>query len=177
MLSRGSRRSELLDRMADFVLEDGLAAANLRPLAKACGTSDRMLLYYFADKDELLTAVFEHLATRLSTLLDANGMPVRKSYGLLLAELWAATRGPALQPYILFFLELATSAARGREPHRTVAMRISDGFITWTAERLDIADKNEQRAKATLLLAIIDGLSLLQGSGHADEANAAAATG
>ena len=47
------RRGELLDRMAAHLLAHGLEGANLRPLARAAGTSDRMLLYYFADKEEL----------------------------------------------------------------------------------------------------------------------------
>ena len=51
---RNERREAAIERMADYVLSEGLGAATLRPLAAAAGTSDRMLLYYFADKDELL---------------------------------------------------------------------------------------------------------------------------
>ena len=51
---RNDRREAAIERMADHVLSEGLAAGTLRPLAAAAGTSDRMLLYYFADKDELL---------------------------------------------------------------------------------------------------------------------------
>ena len=58
------RRSVIVDRLADHVLAHGLVSASLRPLAKAAGTSDRMLLYYFADKSELLAATLQRIAER-----------------------------------------------------------------------------------------------------------------
>jgi len=47
--------------MADYVLSEGLGLQRSDPWAAAVGTSDRMLLYYFADKDELLTATLERI--------------------------------------------------------------------------------------------------------------------
>ncbi|MEM7525681.1 MAG: TetR family transcriptional regulator, partial [Pseudomonadota bacterium] len=66
---RTDKREALLDALADAVLANGLDAASLRPLAKAVGTSDRMLLYYFADKTALLTATFDRVLARLMPLL------------------------------------------------------------------------------------------------------------
>ena len=51
MVEASDKRAALIDKLADHVLADGLLHASLRPLAKAVGTSDRMLLYYFKDKD------------------------------------------------------------------------------------------------------------------------------
>ncbi|MEI6159755.1 MAG: TetR family transcriptional regulator [Roseococcus sp.] len=73
MSIREERRSAALARMADHLLREGLAGASLRALAKAAGTSDRMLLYYFADKDELLGATLAHIAAELAALLDQAG--------------------------------------------------------------------------------------------------------
>jgi AcrR family transcriptional regulator len=53
-MASDDRLSLLLDRLADYVLAHGLTASSLRPLARAAGTSDRMLLYYFADKDAVM---------------------------------------------------------------------------------------------------------------------------
>ena len=44
---RGPRRAELLAGATAGAFEHGLAGLSLRPLAKALGTSDRMLVYYF----------------------------------------------------------------------------------------------------------------------------------
>ena len=57
--------------MADHLLAAGLTGVNLRALAAAAGTSDRMLLYYFTDKDELLAATLACIAARLTAKLDA----------------------------------------------------------------------------------------------------------
>src|ERR1700710_2333103 len=51
----GERREELAEAATDYVLEHGLIGLSLRPLAAAVGTSDRMLLYHFSDKDDLVS--------------------------------------------------------------------------------------------------------------------------
>ena len=48
-----TKRADIIERLTAYVLAQGLSASSLRPLAKAAGTSDRMLLYHFADKDDL----------------------------------------------------------------------------------------------------------------------------
>jgi AcrR family transcriptional regulator len=45
------RRTDLLDRIVDYVAENGLSELQLRPLAKAVGSSPRVLLYYFPRKN------------------------------------------------------------------------------------------------------------------------------
>ena len=41
------RGAELLDKVVDYILSNGLADLSLRPLATAIDTSPRMLLYFF----------------------------------------------------------------------------------------------------------------------------------
>ena len=52
-----ARRAALAEAATDYALEHGLIGLSLRPLAAAIGTSDRMLLYHFADKDDLVATV------------------------------------------------------------------------------------------------------------------------
>ncbi|HEX6486223.1 MAG TPA: TetR/AcrR family transcriptional regulator, partial [Nocardioidaceae bacterium] len=52
-----TRRDQMVAAATDFVLEHGLIGLSLRPLAAALGTSDRMLLYHFTSKDDLVAAV------------------------------------------------------------------------------------------------------------------------
>ncbi len=115
-----------------------MTATSLLPLAAAAGTSDRMLLYYFADRDELLTATLERVAARLTTLLDqAIPADTRFAASELLAAIWAVAGSPELRPYMLLWLELAAGASRDRQPHRAVAGAIMNGFSCWTAIRLN----------------------------------------
>ncbi len=69
------KRALILDKLADHVLAHGLSASSLRPLAKAAGTSDRMLIYYFADKSALIAAVLQHIAGRMVTLMESAAAP------------------------------------------------------------------------------------------------------
>lgn len=170
---RDHRRAALLDAMADHLLVHGLAGSPLRALAKAAETSDRMLLYYFADRDELLGALLDHIAARLHALL-ATVDPAPRPWTELLRALHAQASTPGLRPYMQLFLDLAAAAGRGEEPHRTAAARIAGGFIDWTAARLDPAE-GPPPARAALLLATLDGLLLLDGAGRAAEATAALA--
>ena len=43
----------------DHVLRNGLIGLSLRPLGAAIGTSDRMLLYHFRDKDDCFLQAFD----------------------------------------------------------------------------------------------------------------------
>jgi AcrR family transcriptional regulator len=52
-----AHRAALLERVVDYVLEHGLADLSLRPLAAAVGSSPRILLYYFASKEALVTEI------------------------------------------------------------------------------------------------------------------------
>ena len=168
---RDDRREAAISRMADHLLREGLAGASLRPLAAAAGTSDRMLLYYFADKDELLSATLEHVAARLAQLLDEAGRSgVPLPFPALLAQVWISVRSPALQPYMRLWLELAASAARGHKPHHAIAGGIVDGFLAWVAERLHVDRDADRAPQAALLLATVDGLALLDAVGRGDDA-------
>jgi len=173
MSVRDARRQAALERMADHLLREGLGGASLRPLAAAAGTSDRMLLYYFADKHELLAATLEKIAERLVHLLDEAGTGPRP-FPTLLAEIWAAIRSPALQPYVRLWIELAASAARNERPHRAVAGQIADGFLAWAAGRLQVERESDRAALAAVLLATVDGLALLDAVGRGAAADSAA---
>jgi AcrR family transcriptional regulator len=52
-----ARKADLLELAYQYVLEHGLAELSLRPLAKAIGSSPRVLLYLFGSKDGLVRAL------------------------------------------------------------------------------------------------------------------------
>ena len=164
---RDDRREAAIERMADHVLAEGLGAATLRPLAAAAGTSDRMLLYYFADKEELLTATLHRIAARMIAQLD-GAIPVepRKPFSVLLEQVWATMASESLQPFMHLWLDLASGAARGLQPHRDVAGEIADGFLAWVTVRLQPGSESEPPVLAPLFLASIEGMYLLKAIGR-----------
>lgn len=172
MSIRDTRRAAAIERMADHLLAEGLGGASLRPLAAAAGTSDRMLLYYFTDRNELLAATLECVAARLTAMLDAALPPgMRLDFGTLLGALWSAVGTPAMQPYMQLWLEIAAAAARDSSVHGPVATGIMQGFATWAEAHLDDADPSG----AALLLGVLEGALFLAAVGRRDLADAAVA--
>lgn len=174
MTKRKDHREAAIERMADYVLSEGLGAATLRPLAAAAGTSDRMLLYYFADKDELLAATLGRIAERMVARLDSE-IPIepRRPFPVLLEQVWAAIGSEGLQPFMHVWLDLAAGAARNLQPHRHIAGNIADGFLAWVAARLQPAGDGAPPRLAPLFLASIEGVFLLKAIGRATIADAA----
>src|ERR1700685_963097 len=158
---RSDRRQAAIERMADHILLEGLGAATLRPLAAAAGTSDRMLLYYFADKDELLTLTLKRIAARMTVQLD-HVIPIepRMPFSELLEQVSKALASKSLQPFMPLWLDLASGAARGLQPHRDVAGEIADGFLDWVADRLP-PERNGDPSSAPLFLVAFEGMYLL----------------
>jgi AcrR family transcriptional regulator len=162
----------MLVAMADHLLREGLNAASLRPLAAAAGTSDRMLLYYFADKEELLTAILVEVAQRMQPLLEAAIAPVPLSPSDLRAEIAAVVRGAELRPFMQIWLEIAAAAGRGRQPYLAVAGRIADGFLQWIESRLQGPPGPDRKAMAAYLLVLAEGATVLDAIGRAEVAAA-----
>lgn len=153
-----------LDRMADHILAQGLHDATLRPLARAAGTSDRMLIYRYGSKDRLIAALLDHLALRLTAMLDAAPLPLAATPDGLADGLLALLRNPAAQPYVAVWLEMVAGAARGDATCRTTGARIIDHFHGWLAARLP-AGTADPCAVAAGLLIRIEGTLLIEAMG------------
>lgn len=159
-------QAKLLMPMADYVLENGLQTASLRPLAKAAGTSDRMLIYHFDSKDALLGHIMrfiaEQMATGLATTLSSTGpMPAHT----LLTRVWDLAQRSEMRRTLRIWLELTSMAARGDDTTQAVAQDIADRFLDWTAAHL------KTPTLAPVVLTHFEGLVVLQEAGRADVAN------
>jgi AcrR family transcriptional regulator len=162
------RRAVLLDRMADHMLAHGISESSLRPLAKAARTSDRMLLYYFSDKAEMITATLAHIALRLKAVLGEQGatapLPVHK----LTPKLFDLLCAESLWPYMRLWLEIASLAAKGDPVCRAVGEEIARGFLDWGAAQLDSPTSEARARDAAKLLVMIEGMILLKSVGLDD---------
>ena len=168
-----TRRAEIIQRLTDYVLAEGLSAASLRPLAKAAGTSDRMLLYYFTDKTQIITAVLEQISARLVQLIDTHTarepLPVdelRRQFADILFqdELW---------PYMRIWLQVAARAAMGDAFYRGVGEQIGRGFLEWGKAQLKSENAAQLEIDAARLLVSMEGMLFLKSIGL-DDVNAKA---
>ncbi len=163
-------RDALLSDMADHVLEHGLQTASLRPLAASAGTSDRMLLYHFGSKDELIAELVDYLAARMTAGLDA-ALPGQSfaSVHELLTALAPLLRSPQFAPYAQVWFDIVALSARGVATHRVSGSKVVRGYLDWITARLP---EGEDPAR---VLALVEGLMVLDAVGQSQVADGAIA--
>lgn len=168
MASVRDKRSDLIDKLADHILAEGLLNASLRPLAKAVGTSDRMLLYYFKDKDELIEAVLNRIAARITVILEQSSPPEPLPLEVLAPLLVENMKSELFWPYLRLWLEVAALSAGGDPLYRTCGEKIGRGFVAWGASQLAVANEAERVRAAAQLLVQVEGSVLLRSLGLDD---------
>ncbi|MEL7487755.1 MAG: TetR family transcriptional regulator [Pseudomonadota bacterium] len=177
MSTRAEHRDEATKRIARHLLRTGLAQTSLRQLAAAADVSDRMLLYYFSNKNDVLTSALHRVAAEMAEKLNAS-LPAHEKHAPaeLLRRGAALTEARSFKPYMRISLEIAASAARGEEPYAGVSSEIIAGFLVWIEARLSAPDAKQRRREATMILAVIDGLSVMSSGVKPREAEGAVAS-
>ncbi|MFE2530884.1 TetR/AcrR family transcriptional regulator [Streptomyces sp. NPDC059371] len=128
------KRRELADRVRAYLVRNGLAELSLRPLARALGTSDRMLLYYFGTKEAMVAEALA-LDERRPLLhardtLSSSEAP-RDPAGLrrFMEETWQRFNAPDLRPALPLYVEIM--AAGLIDPDRYGPL-LRDVLTEWT---------------------------------------------
>ena len=165
MAKSENRRSEILERLADHVLADGLSASSLRALAKAANTSDRMLLYYFKDKNEIITSTLDAIGNRLEGILTQRTSSQPLPLEQLRPRLLKIVQDDALWPYMRMWLEISAFAAQGDDFYRTVGKQLGEQFLDWGARQLESTSPKKRKSDAAALLLTIEGVLLLKSVG------------
>ncbi len=159
------KQDAMLEKLADYLLEHGLEAASLRPLARAVGTSDRMLIYHFTDKDSLIAATLDRIADRLVGHLDQQRAPQPLPVEVLQSKLLDFALDDAIWPYLRLWLQIAARAAQGAAFYKAVGGQLGQGFIAWIAGQIDAPDEETRTREAARLLVLVEGLVLIKSLG------------
>lgn len=145
--------------LADYVLAHGVAGSSLRPMAKAAGTSDRMLVYHYGSKAGVMEAALNEVARRdketMDAMLPAAPLPAHQ----LMPMIGSVMKTGAFNPSIAVLLELTALAMRGDATAQKIAHTIATDFHDWLAARLTEPDR------ALELLAAVEGWGVLTGCG------------
>lgn len=147
-----TKRTQLAERATDYVLEHGLIGLSLRPLAAELGTSDRMLIYHFGSKDELIAAVLATSSQRsMAFITDMRPSPsVRQA----VLDLWSTYSDRQAQRCQLMYVEAAALGLFGREPY---ASSIRESNAVWMAAMASHLERSGvAAADAPGLAALID---------------------
>ena len=76
MVETLDRRSELLRKIVDELLDRGAADLSLRPLAERVGSSARLLIYHFGSKEQLVADALTEVRRRIQASLGARAAQV-----------------------------------------------------------------------------------------------------
>jgi AcrR family transcriptional regulator len=152
MARETARRDEVTSAATDYVLEHGLVGLSLRPLAAELGTSDRMLLYHFASKDDLVAAVLRESNDR--SVAEIRALPPSADVRSAVLDLWAAVTSPRLDRCQRMYVEAAALGLLGREPYASVVREANE---VWTAALEDhLVASGAPRDRAPRAVALLD---------------------
>ena len=164
MSKADAKKQIIIEKLADHLLQHGMKESSLRQLAAAADMSDRMLLHYFTNKDELLTATLILINARLITMLDSTSsaqMPLK----ILLPHLAQLIKNPLISPYLRLWLELIPLTAAENEPYLAIAKQICDTFFGKLTSMLKVEREEDRTTFASMAFAIIEGFVLLDALG------------
>ncbi len=155
------QRADILAGAIETAFAGGLSAVTFGRVAAHLGVSDRIVVYYFATKDNLLGEVLLGLGARLREALAASlGTPVADHRALVRAA-WPALAHPDADRVFALFFEASGLAAAGRAPYARAVPQLVEAWIEWAADHLT-GTRQQRRRQAEAAVALVDGLLLLR---------------
>ena len=152
------KKEEIIQCVAQHLVTRGFEESGIRALAASAGVSDRMLMYYFETKEELIAQALLLLAEGMNASLDQLIPQRRASARQIVEALTASDNQNDLQRSVLMlWFEIVGLAIRGAEPYRSTAKQILEGYEQWIGNKLP----PDQSHRAHELLAQIEGQIML----------------
>jgi AcrR family transcriptional regulator len=173
-----ARRDELLELAYAYVLEHGLADMSLRPLARAIGSSPRVLLFLFGSKDGLVRALLARArADELEMLEQLRGTPASRDAVGLAAEIWTWLADERHRGLLTLWVErYARSLLDDDGPWADFARGTVDDWLELLAAAQPAHERDTRAGEAqrTLILAVLRGALLdLLATGDVERTTAA----
>lgn len=154
-------KAEILDGALAAALDEGLSQLTFGRLAKRLGISDRIVVYYFPTKADLVGEVIVAMGLQLQAKLETVLTRPAADHRELAAAAWPVLATPDADPMLSLFFEANGLAAVGRDPYRTLVPALVSGWIAWAAGHIEGTDADRRR-EAETAIAIIDGLLLVR---------------
>lgn len=154
-------KEEILEAALAAAFEDGLSQLTFGRLAKRLGISDRIVVYYFPSKDDLVGDVLVAMGGRLQAALGPALSTPAPDHLALVRAAWPILSHDHIDPVFALFFEAGGLAAIGREPYCTLVPQLVEAWIVW-ATNFIVGTPTKRRVEAEAAIAILDGLLLLR---------------
>jgi AcrR family transcriptional regulator len=154
-------KAEILEGALTVAFADGLSQLTYGRVARNLDINDRIVVYYFPSKEDLVSEVLVSVGMQLQQALEPAFTSPADGHLELVQAAWPIMASAEADPIFALFLEASGLAASGREPYRTLVPQLVEIWITWTAEFINGASSH-RRTEAEASIAILDGLLLLR---------------
>jgi AcrR family transcriptional regulator len=168
-------REKLLESAVHYVLQHGVGGLSLRPMAKAMGTTARMLIHHFGTKEtlvaEVLIAIEQGFAQRTAAYVGDD-----RTVGFTLLHMWTETAAPAMEPALRAMFEVWGQALVHPTRYQSFLESLAEPWITLLSRRFEKSGHKPTAAVvlATLAVGAFQGLQLVRLTGGDDLRSAAA---
>jgi AcrR family transcriptional regulator len=153
------RPGELCTAIVQYLVRHGLADLSLRPLAKAVGSSPRVLLYYFGSKEKMVVKVLAEIRQRQRAAYDQMQADTFEDACRLV---WRHMSAPDSEPLFRLFFEAYGIALRHPKLYKNFLRSTIDDWLDFVTAPLHLEGYKPQQARAfaTMVLAGLRGFML-----------------
>lgn len=157
-----ARPAELLDDVVGYLVKHGVAEMSLRPLARAVGSSPRVLLYYFGSKEELVVKALARLRERQRGTFSGLREAKYERPSDACRAIWKQMSAPQSEMLFKFFFETYALALRNPKRYRDFLKTAVEDWLEFVAAPLirKGQTREEARAFATIVIAGFRGFML-----------------
>jgi AcrR family transcriptional regulator len=157
-----TRPRDLLDSIVGYLINNGIAELSLRPLAKAVGSSPRVLLYYFGSKEKMLVKALSRLRAQQSAAFSGTRAARYKHPSDSCRAIWKQMSAPQSEKLFTFFFETYALALRNQRRFGDFLNNAVEDWLEFVAEPLIRVGqtRSEARAFATIVIAGFRGFML-----------------
>lgn len=155
-------RDEILGAAVDVALQGGVGSVSFARVASQLGISDRMVVYYFPTKADLVSAIAVQLGARLQVLLERAFGPEPLQVDELQRRAWPVLASSGADGVFRCFFEMIGLSASGTAPFDQLAPALLQGWVDWLATRIAGGSEAERRRRALGVVAQMDGLLLVR---------------
>lgn len=158
------RREQMLERIVDYVIENGIADLTLRRLAESSGSNNRMLLYYFGSREQIIVEAMRTAEIRFPRMqlvlgvIDETDSPLADR----LERAWDILSDPANLPFHRLFFQIFGLAGFEQERFSDLLATVGTEWVEHVAAAIQAEGLPADRAEvyAHEVVAVWRGLQM-----------------
>jgi AcrR family transcriptional regulator len=154
-------KAEILDGALAAAFADGLSELTFGRIAKRLGISDRIVVYYFPTKDDLVGEVLFAMGAELQQTLAPAITSAQADHLDLARAAWPTLARPETDPVFALFFEASGLAATGRAPYCELVPALFNAWVEWAGTFI-AGPPARRQAEAEATIAMLDGLLMLR---------------